>query len=192
MYGPQLLPSRYYGLAAAVVLCAAAAVAATFDHRWLVVAGAAGILSLLGVYDVVQTRHAILRNYPLLAHIRFFFETIRPEIRQYLLESDNEAVPFSRAQRSLVYQRAKNVEDKRPFGTELDVYVNGYEWINHSMRPTKIANTDFSIGGKDCTQPYACSLLNISAMSFGALSANAIRALNTGAKLGGFAHDTGE
>jgi hypothetical protein len=123
MHRPQLLPSRYYGLAAAVFLCAATAVAATFDHRWLVVAGAAGILSLLGVYDVVQTRHAILRNYPVLAHIRFFFETIRPEIRQYLLEADNEAVPFSRAQRSLVYQRAKGVEDRQPFGTGVDVYL---------------------------------------------------------------------
>src|SRR6516225_1973922 len=135
MHGPQLLPSRYYGLVAAVVLCAAAAIAATVDHRWLVVAGAAGTFSLLGGYDGVQTRHAILRNYPVLAHIRFFFETIRPEIRQYLLEADNEAVPFSRAQRSLVYQRAKGVEDRQPFGTGVDVYLAGYEWINHSLRP---------------------------------------------------------
>src|SRR5215472_343373 len=194
MHGPQLLPSRYYGLVAAVVLCAAAAVAATFDHRWLVVAGAAGILSLLGVYDVVQTRHAILRNYPVLAHIRFFFETIRPEIRQYLLEADNEAVPFSRAQRSLVYQRAKGVEDRQPFGTGVDVYLAGYEWINHSLRPVVIANNDFrvTIGGEACKEPYSSSVLNISAMSFGALSANAIRALNKGPRLGHFAHDTGE
>ncbi len=152
-------------------------------------------LSLVGIYDLsAEPRHSLRRNYPILGHLRFFFETIRPEIRQYLLESDTEAAPFSRAQRSLVYQRAKNVEDKRPFGTELNLYDNGYEWINHSMRPIKVADSDFRvrIGGPDCKQPYDSSLLNISAMSFGALSANAIRALNNGAKLGGFAHDTGE
>jgi glutamate synthase domain-containing protein 2 len=194
MHAPRLLPPRYYALAAAAVLCALGVVAAIFDHRWLLLAGAAGMVSLLGVYDVVQTRHAILRNYPVLAHVRFFFETIRPEIRQYLLESDNEAVPFSRAQRSLVYQRAKSVEDRRPFGTGVDVNLAGYEWINHSLRPAAIADNDFrvAIGGKQCRQPYSSSVLNISAMSFGALSANAIRALNKGAKLGHFAHDTGE
>jgi glutamate synthase domain-containing protein 2 len=96
-------------------------------------------LCAVGFYDLAQTRHSIRRNYPILANFRFFFETIRPEIRQYLVESDTDAVPFSRTQRSLVYQRAKNVEDKRPFGTELDVSVAGYEWINHSMRPVKIA-----------------------------------------------------
>ncbi|MBL6750101.1 MAG: FMN-binding glutamate synthase family protein [Nevskia sp.] len=190
----SLLPSRFYALAgAAIVALAAAAVAGTNPYWWIVAAVAAA-LTLAGVYDLLQTRHSILRNYPILAHFRFFFETIRPEIRQYLIESDTEAAPFSRAQRSLVYQRAKNVEDKRPFGTELDLYVSGYEWINHSMRPHKIGDTGFRvrIGGAQCAQPYESSLLNISAMSFGALSANAIRALNRGAKLGGFAHDTGE
>jgi glutamate synthase domain-containing protein 2 len=194
MHAPELLPSRYYALAAAVFLCVIGAAAALFDHRWLLLSGAAGAVSLLGLYDLVQTRHAILRNYPVLAHIRFFFETIRPEIRQYLLEADNEAVPFSRAQRSLVYQRAKSVEDRQPFGTGVDVHMAGYEWINHSLRPVAIADTDFrvTVGGKGCKEPYSCSVLNISAMSFGALSANAIRALNKGAKLGHFAHDTGE
>jgi glutamate synthase domain-containing protein 2 len=117
-----------------------------------------------------------------------------PEIRQYLLEGDNEAVPFSRAQRSLVYQRAKDVESRQPFGTGEDVYLAGYEWINHSLRPVAIDDFDFrvKIGGKCCKQPYSCSVFNISAMSFGALSANAVRALNKGAKLGNFAHDTGE
>jgi glutamate synthase domain-containing protein 2 len=190
----QLLPSRYYALAAAVMIGVIAGGASLVEPRWLLVAIPAGALCAVGFYDLAQTRHSIRRNYPILAHFRFFFETIRPEIRQYLVESDTDAVPFSRTQRSLVYQRAKNVEDKRPFGTELDVSVAGYEWINHSMRPVKITDTNFrmTIGGKDCSQPYASSLLNISAMSFGSLSANAIRALNKGAKLGGFAHDTGE
>jgi glutamate synthase domain-containing protein 2 len=190
----HLLPSRYYVLAGAIVVTALASMTAYFDSRWLFLAGAAGLLSLVGLRDYFQARHAILRNYPLLAHFRFFFEAIRPEIRQYLLESDNEAVPFSRAQRSLVYQRAKNVESRQPFGTGENVYLAGYEWINHSLRPAQIDDFDFrvKIGGKLCTQPYSGSVFNISAMSFGALSANAVRALNKGAKLGNFAHDTGE
>lgn len=153
-------------------------------------------LSLLGLRDLSQSKHAILRNYPVIGHFRFLLEFIRPEMRQYFLESDNEAAPFSRAQRSLVYQRAKGESDKRPFGTQLDVGAEGYEWINHSMAPTKIASHDFRItvgtAVSGCTQPYAMSVFNISAMSFGALSANAILALNHGAKRGGFAHDTGE
>lgn len=162
-----------------------------------------GALVLLGVYDLCQDRHAILRNYPVIGHLRFMLEYIRPEIRQYFIESDREAAPFSRAQRSLVYQRAKGEADNRPFGTQLDVGLQGYEWINHSMAPTRIASHDFRIwvGGtpeqpspsaSPCTQPYSMSVFNISAMSFGALSANAILALNQGAKRGGFAHDTGE
>ena len=190
----DLLPSRYYALTDAIVVTVLASMAALFDSRWLLLAGAAGILSLLGIRDYVQTRRAILRNYPLLAYFRFFFEAIRPEIRQYLLEGDNEAVPFSRAQRSLVYQRAKNIESRQPFGTGENLYLGGYEWINHSLRPVQIDDFDFrvKIGGRACKQPYSCSVLNISAMSFGALSANAVCALNKGAKLGNFAHDTGE
>ena len=154
---------------------------------------AAGLLAL-GLRDLLQTRHAVLRNYPILGHVRYFFEMIRPEIRQYLLESDEEEVPFSRETRAIVYQRSKNVEDKRAFGTKKRVNDAGYQWITHSIRPKKIENTDFrvSVGGPDCTQPYDLSLYNISAMSFGALSANAILALSRGAKAGGFAHDTGE
>lgn len=152
------------------------------------------VLLALGVRDVLQTRHAVLRNYPILGHVRYFFELIRPEIRQYLLESDEEEVPFSRETRAIVYQRSKNVEDKRAFGTKKRVNDAGYQWITHSIRPKKIENTDFRVrvGGPDCTQPYDLSLYNISAMSFGALSANAILALSRGAKAGGFAHDTGE
>ncbi|MBU0586982.1 MAG: FMN-binding glutamate synthase family protein [Gammaproteobacteria bacterium] len=150
-------------------------------------------LLAVGAYDLLQTRRSILRNYPIIGHLRFMMEFVRPEIRQYFLESDNEATPFSRAQRSLVYQRAKGDPDQRPFGTQLDVHAQGYEWINHSIAPTHIASHDFRVTiGPDTAQPYEASIFNISAMSFGALSANAIKALNKGAQRGGFAHDTGE
>jgi glutamate synthase domain-containing protein 2 len=189
-----LPPRRLWAITIVVLIALVAGAASLINPYWLIPAVVAAGLTLVGLYDLTQVHHSLRRNYPIMAHFRFFFEMIRPEIRQYLIESDTDAIPFSRAQRSLVYQRAKNVEDKRPFGTELDLYSSGYEWINHSMRPVKIADTDFRvrIGGKDCSQPYDSSVLNISAMSFGALSANAIRALNQGAKLGGFAHDTGE
>jgi len=147
----------------------------------------------IGVHDLRQTKRSILRNYPLIGHMRFMLEFVRPEIRQYFIESDNEATPFSRAQRSLVYQRAKGEPDKRPFGTQLDVHAEGYEWVNHSVAPSKLSSHDFRITiGAHSAQPYSCSVFNISAMSFGALSANAILALNKGAKRGNFAHDTGE
>nr|WP_315466085.1 FMN-binding glutamate synthase family protein [uncultured Rhodoferax sp.] len=153
----------------------------------------AALLVGVGVYDIRQTKRSILRNYPIIGHMRFMLEFVRPEIRQYFIESDNEATPFSRAQRSLVYQRAKGEPDKRPFGTQLDVHAEGYEWVNHSVAPTKIASQDFRITiGEGTAQPYSASVFNISAMSFGALSANAILALNKGAKRGNFAHDTGE
>lgn len=146
-----------------------------------------------GIYDVRQSKRAILRNYPIIGRLRFALEFIRPEIRQYFIESDTEAQPFSRLQRSLVYQRAKGDPDKRPFGTQMDVHANGYEWINHSLAPTKIASHDFRITiGEATAQPYSASVFNISAMSFGALSGNAIKALNRGAKIGNFSHDTGE
>ncbi|MGH8632211.1 MAG: glutamate synthase-related protein, partial [Burkholderiales bacterium] len=153
-----------------------------------------GALWVVGLLDFYQKKQAIRRNYPIIAHLRFLFEAIRPEIRQYFLESDTERIPFSRAQRSLVYQRAKNVVDKRPYGTLIDVYGDQYEWINHSMNTVHIKDHNFRtlIGGPGCTHPYSLSVYNISAMSFGAISANAIMALNKGAKLGGFAHDTGE
>lgn len=152
-----------------------------------------GLLVGVGLYDLSQKHRSILRNYPIIGHLRFMLEFIRPEIRQYFLEAENDATPFSRAQRSLVYQRAKGDPDKRPFGTQLDVHAEGYEWINHSVVPTRLKSHDFRILiGPDRAQPYSCSVFNISAMSFGALSANAILALNAGAKRGGFAHDTGE
>jgi glutamate synthase domain-containing protein 2 len=151
-------------------------------------------LSVTGTIDLMQTRHSVLRNYPLTAHIRFILEEIRPEIRQYFLESEKDGTPFSRDKRAIVYQRAKRALDKRPFGTQNDVYAAGYEWLDHSMAPKPVVREPFRtvIGGPDCTKPYSASIFNISAMSFGSLSPNAILALNTGAKKGNFAHDTGE
>ncbi len=155
----------------------------------------AAALSLIGLYDIAQPLHSVRRNYPIVGRLRWLFEEIRPEIRQYLIEDDNSKTPFSRSQRSLVYARAKNEPSDRPFGTLLDVYENGHEFIAHSTRPAPAADPAgfrIPIGGEDCVQPYSASIFNISAMSFGSLSANAIRALNKGAALGGFAHDTGE
>lgn len=153
-----------------------------------------GSLTLVGIYDLAQTRMSILRNYPVIGHLRFMLEFIRPEIRQYFIEGDNDEAPFSREQRTLVYSRAKAVSDSIPFGTSLDVMAPGYQWINQSLMPTKLPSHDFrvTIGGKDCKQPYSASIFNISAMSFGSLSANAVMALNLGAYKGRFAHDTGE
>ena len=153
-----------------------------------------GFLTSVGIHDYLQTKHAILRNYPILGHMRFLMEFIRPEIRQYFIESDNDKLPFSREQRTLVYSRSKAVSDQIPFGTTLDVMAPGYQWINQSLVPTHLPSHDFriEIGDKDCSQKYSASIFNISAMSFGSLSANAITALNLGAKKGGFAHDTGE
>jgi glutamate synthase domain-containing protein 2 len=151
-------------------------------------------LALLGTMDLIQTRHAVLRNYPISAHLRFLLEEIRPEMRQYFFEDDKTGTPFSRDTRAVVYQRAKQQLDKRPFGTQYDVYADGYEWLRHSIAPRALAGEHFrvTVGGPDCVKPYSASVFNISAMSFGALSPNAIRALNGGAKKGGFAHDTGE
>ena len=185
---------RYTTFAAVVILMVVCLIIGLWVPWLMFLAGLFGVLTMVGIRDVNQDRHAILRNYPLLGHIRFLFEKIRPEIRQYLIEGDQDEQPFSREQRSLVYQRAKGAEDKRPFGTQERVYEAGYSWLTHSVQPIHLVNTDFriKIGGDNCKQPYNASLYNISAMSFGALSANAISALNKGAKMGGFAHDTGE
>ena len=191
----RLVPVRYLTLVVCVMMVLAGALAWWLAHGagpWLLLVGSAG--TLLGLRDLRQTQRSVLRNYPVLGHMRYWLEFIRPEIRQYFIESDNEAAPFSRQQRSLVYQRAKGDPDKRPFGTQVDVHAEGHEWINHSLAPTTLDSHDFRvlIGGPNCLQPYSASVFNISAMSFGALSANAILALNGGAKKGGFMHDTGE
>ncbi|WP_299740127.1 FMN-binding glutamate synthase family protein [uncultured Roseobacter sp.] len=187
--------TRYATFAGVVLLSFVCLIAALIWTGWMLIPFAFFTgLSLLGLHDVRQEHHSILRNYPVLGHMRFLFEGIRPEIRQYLIESDQDEEPFSRDARSLVYQRAKGQEDKRPFGTRLRVYDAGYAWVTHSVAPIEIEDTDFrvKIGGDACKKPYDASLYNISAMSFGSLSGNAIEALNTGAKIGGFAHDTGE
>ena len=171
----RYFPVRYLTLLAALLLLLGGYFgSAEGPSAWTVLTAVLGALGLLiGLRDLRQTQHALLRNYPVIGHLRFLFEWIRPEIRQYLLESDREAVPFSRQQRSLVYQRSKGESDKRPFGTQLDVHQAGYEWINHSLQPTQLANHDFrvTIGGDRCSQPYSASLFNISALSFGALRA---------------------
>ncbi len=153
-----------------------------------------GATALIGLYDLRQTHHAILRNYPIAAHMRFILEKVRPEIRQYFLEGDKDGTPFSRDERAIVYQRAKGELDKRPFGTQHDVYRDSFEWLHHSLA-AKTPNPEpfrITIGGPDCTQPYSASVFNISAMSYGALSTNAVLAMNKGAKAGGFYQDTGE
>ena len=151
-------------------------------------------ITLLGIYDITQTKRSLLRLYPVIGHFRYLLESIRPEIQQYFVESDINGAPIPREFRSLIYQRAKGDRDTRPFGTIFDVNRAGYEWVNHSMQPKHL--TDFNprvkFGGPDCSQPYMASPLNISAMSYGALSKNAIMALNKGAKIGGFSHNTGE
>jgi len=186
---------RYAPLAAAAVTTPISAVLMLTWSAWIapVFLVAASLLAL-GIRDTRQKRHSILRNYPIIGHLRFLIESVGPEFRQYFFESDHDEVPFSREMRGLVYQRAKGVEDKRPFGTVESVYASGFNWLTHSIVPKVITDSDFRvrIGGADCTQPYDASIYNISAMSFGALSANAISALNRGARKGGFAHDTGE
>lgn len=153
-------------------------------------------LILLGLYEMFQTRHAIMRNFPLLGRGRYIMEALRPKIYQYFIESDTDGAPINRISRSVVYQRAKQERDTTPFGTQLDVYGDGYEWVNHSIAALDAHQLDhdprITIGGPDCQQPYSCSVLNVSAMSFGSLSKTAIMALNGGAKIGGFAHNTGE
>lgn len=152
-------------------------------------------LILMGIFDILQKKHAIRRNFPVIGRLRYFLESIRPEIMQYFVENDRDGRPLDRVMRSMVYQRSKNVNDTVPFGTQMDIYDAGYEWMNHSMYAGKARIDEdprVMIGGEFCTQPYSASLLNISAMSFGSLSKNAVMAMNKGAKLGEFAHNTGE
>ncbi|MEM0516956.1 MULTISPECIES: FMN-binding glutamate synthase family protein [Aequorivita] len=172
------------------------ALAYFLSSNWYVLFGIVLILTIVGYYDVFQTRHTIMRNYPLLGRLRFVLEELRPKMYQYFIESDIDGRPYNRVDRSTVYQRAKGVRDTIPFGTQLDLYSEGYEWICHSIapKPFNTLNHDprILIGNKDCKLPYSASILNISAMSFGAISANAVKALNAGAKIGNFAHNTGE
>ena len=153
-------------------------------------------LIYMGIEDMVQTKQSIRRNFPVLGRLRYVFEDLRPKIQQYFVESDNDGAPINRNERSVIYQRSKKQTDTVPFGTQLNVYAEGYEWITHSIAPKDFHKMDHSpriqFGGKDCKQSYNMSVLNVSAMSFGSLSKNAVLALNAGAKIGGFAHNTGE
>jgi glutamate synthase domain-containing protein 2 len=187
---------RFFVAAAAGVLLVLAAVAALTGGGPVSLASLV-LLALavcLAAYDLLQRRHSILRNYPLAGHLRFIFEAIRPELQQYFIERDWDGRPFDRDTRSAIYQRAKGIQGEDAYGTELDVTVPGYEWLVHATAPVDPPDNPprVRVGGPDCTQPYDMALLNVSAMSFGSLSANALRALNQGAARGGFAHDTGE
>lgn len=164
---------------------------------WFLAAALTGLLTLLGIRDLLQPHHSILRNYPIVGHLRYIIEDAGPELNQYVVENDTEGNPFNRNIRGLMYQRAKDIPDKTPFGTELDVYATGYTWLVHSVAPKPepddpVAALRVDVGGSHCTQPYSTSILNISAMSFGALGRAAITAMNTGARAGNFAHNTGE
>lgn len=173
-------------------------IAMTIFAHWAFGLPAVVCIALTGiaVYDYLQKQHSILRNFPLIGRSRYIAEWMRPKLYQYFIESETEGAPIPRMFRSIVYQRAKNVLDTTPFGTQLDVYDTGYEWMNHSIAALDHHDLDahprHMIGGPDCLQPYDCSLYNISAMSYGSLSQNAVLALNGGAALGGFAHNTGE
>lgn len=179
-----------------LVLAAIGAIAAAVlgPWGWIILAVVMTVLAAVGVYDLTQRRHSILRNYPLLGHMRFLFEALRPEIQQYFIERNFDGRPYDRDVRSLIYERAKGTAAELAFGTERDIDAPGYEYIVHSTAPIEQPSEPFRIriGGPDCKHPYDMSLLNVSAMSFGALSGNALRALNSGARKGGFAHDTGE
>lgn len=186
---------RFLTFAALGVVALAAGVAAVFAAwPWWFLAAPAAVLFAVGVYDLIQRRHSVLRNYPVLGHMRFLMEALRPELQQYFIERDYDGRPFDRERRTIIYERAKGIHAEQAFGTERDIDGLGYEHLAHTVAPVPIPAEPprVIVGGPDCRQPYSMALLNVSAMSFGALSANAIRALNKGAALGGFAHDTGE
>lgn len=191
----KMLMRRYAVLAAVLALCVLSLILSFASHAaWLFLFCVLFPLAVLGVFDVVQEQHSLLRNYPIIASVRWVFEALRPYLRQYIVEGELEGSPYTRQARSLVYARAKGEEDRQPFGTELDTRAPEYEWMTHSLAPMPVAEEPFRVrvGGAECAKPYDAAMLNISAMSFGSLGRNAIEALNLGAKMGGFYHDTGE
>jgi glutamate synthase domain-containing protein 2 len=184
---------RYAVYLSTVLASTIFAVLSLEDPRWGWGLAIALPLALLGTWDLVQKPHTLMRNYPLIGRLRWVLESIRSQVQQYFVTDDLHGRPFNREQRSIVYARAKGENDFEPFGTEADVYTAGFEWVDHAIMPSIAREAPrVAIGSSQCSQPYAASLLNISAMSFGALGGNAIRALNRGAWRGGFAHDTGE
>lgn len=187
---------RIFVLVAVVSLVASFALAYFLNPNWYVIFAILLGLTILGIYDMFQKKHSIMRIYPVVGRLRFLMEDLRPKIYQYFIESDTDGRPINRIDRSTVYQRAKMENDTMPFGTQLDVYSEGYEWLCHSMAPKDFKSLDHNprvlVGNKDCKKPYSLSIYNISAMSYGSLSQNAVEAMNAGAKIGGFAHNTGE
>ncbi|MBS1569301.1 MAG: FMN-binding glutamate synthase family protein, partial [Bacteroidetes bacterium] len=187
---------KSFVIGSTLLLLATFLLARFLNPNWYVVLFVLLALTLLGYYDMVQTKHSVMRIYPVFGRLRFVMEELRPKIYQYFIESDIDGRPLNRIDRSTIYQRAKRENDTMPFGTQLDVYSEGYEWMCHSIAPKDFNLLDHNprvlVGNKDCKQPYSCSIYNISAMSYGALSANAVEAMNAGAKIGGFAHNTGE
>jgi len=184
----------FYYLSFACIL--AIALSGYFWHAALWSLVVAIPIIIVGIVDVIQPSQTIRRNFPVIGRMRYWMEALRPKIYQYFIESDTDGTPFNRLNRSVIYQRAKKVNDTTPFGTQLNVYEVGYEWLNHSISPLDSHSLNHDprvlVGGPDCKQPYSASIYNISAMSYGSLSQNAIMALNSGAKIGGFAHNTGE
>lgn len=187
---------QYFIVLSSLTLIFTLGITLLLDKNWSVIFLIVLVISILGYIDMFQTKHTIRRIYPVLGRFRYIMEELRPKLYQYFIESDIDGRPFSRIERSTVYQRAKQELETIPFGTQLDVYQEGYEWMCHSMSPKAFEDLDQDprviIGNRDCKQPYSSSVLNISAMSYGALSAQAVEALNGGAKIGNFAHNTGE
>lgn len=187
---------RKFVLISSICLIITLALSIYLNPNWYVIFAIVLGLTILGYYDMYQKRHTVMRIYPVFGRLRYLFEELRPKMYQYFIESDIDGRPFHRVDRSTVYQRAKDVRDTIPFGTQYDLYREGYEWMCHSMAPKHFETLDHDprvmVGNKDCKHPYSASILNISAMSFGSLSGNAVEALNWGAKLGNFAHNTGE
>ena len=188
--------ARFVPFAAATALLIVTVLAAVLTGAiaWIVIAALFALVVAVGLYDLAQRKHSILRNYPLIGHARFGLEALRPELQQYFIERNTDGRPYDRDTRTSIYERAKGIKDEQAFGTERDVTAPGYEWLIHSTAPLEPPERlpTVRIGGPDCSHPYEMALLNVSAMSFGALSGAALRALNAGAKAGGFAHDTGE
>lgn len=191
---PYSFPSVAVFWLVAFAAPAAVALAGLVSVWWWLPAGILLALTGLGVWDLLQRAHSVLRVYPVVGHFRFLLEQIRPEMQQYFVERNYDGRPYDRDTRDIVYERAKGTAAEEPFGTELDLYAYGYEFLVHSMAPVPVPDDPprVRIGGPDCTRPYDMALLNVSAMSFGALSSHAILALNAGAARGGYAHDTGE
>lgn len=187
---------KYFVIVSTILLFSTLALSVLLDGKWYPFFAIIVFFTLMGYYDMLQKKHSIMRLYPIFGRLRYFMEDIRPKVYQYFIESDTDGRPINRIDRNTIYQRSKKESDTMPFGTQMDVYSEGYEWSCHSVSPKHFHEMNHDprviFGNKDCLQPYSASIYNISAMSYGSLSGNAIEALNAGAKIGNFAHNTGE